>query len=309
MAADGIDAVKRTPTAEYSRCRNRKQKLQECTVCRDICPKGAIVYDNPKGAIVQGEQMKRNPELCIGCHLCHGICPTGCISAQRSLIKGSDAADDDTLMICCRRGSTDSVGINVPCIASLPWEFYAYLSCKGPISILATDCSLCAFGAAEHILAIHRRLQLFWGEDDYNKKILSHTEAPPVAYSRREAFGFLARKVKRPVDILLPQEIEEVHPNLYRNLLLSVLDSQRMHGWLTWEIGPSCRGCGLCVKICPHQAIQITDEDGRRGFFHDLLRCVGCQICKIVCLEKCIGEQIVHKASKADPLVLRTYIQ
>ena len=297
LLADDIHKTIATPVVDYGRCYNRKQKRQECTVCRDICPKKAIVY---------GKQIRINPKLCSGCHLCCGVCPTQCISQQSSFIKGNNMTDEDTLMICCRQYGTGFAGINIPCIASLPWEFYAYSSYRAPISIATADCSQCKFGAEKYLQVIHERLQLFWG-DAYSEKILRHTQASSARYSRREVLSFFIKKDEHPVGALAPENTDKEpveHPSFYRKLLLNELDEHQMHGWLTWKIDQSCWGCQVCEKLCPCQAIQVVEENGLRMLSHNVLRCIGCQLCKITCPEKCIEEQVAHRGFKTDPFVL-----
>jgi len=48
-----------------------------------------------------------------------------------------------------------------------------------------------------------------------------------------------------------------------------------------------CKGCELCVKVCPQGVLSISKELTLRGFFcaqvHDPSRCIGCRICAIIC--------------------------
>jgi len=194
-------------------------------------------------------------------------------------------------------------------VASLPWEFYAYSSYRGPISIMTQDCSQCGLDANKYIQDIHQRLRLFWGDDGYNAKILCHTKAPDAHYSRREMFGLFAgrAKAKTAVDVMMPEDASQSHPSLYRGLLLNALEEDAVHGWLTWEFGQACHGCSskVCEKLCPSGAIKIEDEDAQRTITHNVLLCIGCRLCKTICPRKSIGdEQIVHMASKAQPIAL-----
>ena len=295
--ANDTDKLEPVPVIDYERCYNRKQKRHECTVCRDICPKGAIVYK---------KQLRINKRLCNSCHLCHGVCPTQCISLQGSFIKGINMTDVDALMICCRRCGTGSSGINVPCIASLPWEFYANFSYQTPISIMTEDCSNCEFRAEKYVKAIFERLRLFWGKLNA-KKILRHSEISPAKFSRREMMSIFFRRDEKFVHVLMPENKDEEHKkntSRHRMLLLDVLDEHQEHGWLIWKINQSCWGCQVCEKLCPCQAIQIVNVNGQRMLSHNFLRCIGCQLCKLVCPEKCIEEQIEHHATKAISVIL-----
>ncbi|MCL2170008.1 MAG: 4Fe-4S dicluster domain-containing protein [Defluviitaleaceae bacterium] len=290
VAADGIKKAILVPKVDYERCVNRKQKWTQCTTCQDACPRGAITYNK----LAKGSQIKIDESICRGCHICHGVCPTGCILQPESFIKSNDQLEYDFLMVSCRKRGGDFAGVNIPCIASLPWEFYAYSSYNAPISIMTGECEGCEMGAIEHVEAIRRRLKLFWGEA-YDEKILSHGEAPTAQYSRREMFGIFSRRAresKAPADVLLPETVKVFHPSVYRNLLLNELDKNKTHGWLTWEIEDApCNACRVCEVLCPSSAIFLTDE---KELAHDPQHCNSCRICKYACTGKRFMEQVTY---------------
>ena len=47
-----------------------------------------------------------------------------------------------------------------------------------------------------------------------------------------------------------------------------------------------CKGCGLCVDVCPKGCIVISRESNKSGFFPACANgfdCTGCAMCAIVC--------------------------
>ncbi len=47
-----------------------------------------------------------------------------------------------------------------------------------------------------------------------------------------------------------------------------------------------CKGCGLCVTVCPKGHIAISKESNKAGFFPALATdadCTGCAVCALVC--------------------------
>jgi len=47
-----------------------------------------------------------------------------------------------------------------------------------------------------------------------------------------------------------------------------------------------CKGCGLCVAVCPKKAIAISKRSNKKGFFPiEVVNgdCIGCAACAIVC--------------------------
>jgi 2-oxoglutarate ferredoxin oxidoreductase subunit delta len=54
-----------------------------------------------------------------------------------------------------------------------------------------------------------------------------------------------------------------------------------------------CKGCGLCVAVCPHQAIGLVKETINTRGFHPagLVRpeeCTACAQCALMCPDACI---------------------
>ena len=49
-----------------------------------------------------------------------------------------------------------------------------------------------------------------------------------------------------------------------------------------------CKGCGLCITVCPRNSIAISEESNRNGYFPAQpknIDCTGCTRCAIVCPE------------------------
>jgi 2-oxoglutarate ferredoxin oxidoreductase subunit delta len=49
-----------------------------------------------------------------------------------------------------------------------------------------------------------------------------------------------------------------------------------------------CKGCGLCVIVCPRESIAISEESNQNGYFPAEAKdtaCTGCAQCAIICPE------------------------
>jgi 2-oxoglutarate ferredoxin oxidoreductase subunit delta len=48
-----------------------------------------------------------------------------------------------------------------------------------------------------------------------------------------------------------------------------------------------CKGCGLCISVCPKSGIVISKTSNKTGYFPaqpvDSNNCTGCAMCAIVC--------------------------
>ena len=47
-----------------------------------------------------------------------------------------------------------------------------------------------------------------------------------------------------------------------------------------------CKGCGLCVVVCPKDSIVISEKSNKKGYFpaQTINRdCTGCAMCAIIC--------------------------
>ena len=54
-----------------------------------------------------------------------------------------------------------------------------------------------------------------------------------------------------------------------------------------------CKGCQLCVAVCPHDLIHMADYFNSRGYKPATLddpelRCTGCSLCAMVCPDAAI---------------------
>jgi len=53
-----------------------------------------------------------------------------------------------------------------------------------------------------------------------------------------------------------------------------------------------CKGCLLCVEVCPKKLISQENSLNKKGYnpvkFKDKGECVGCALCAIICPDCCI---------------------
>ena len=74
-----------------------------------------------------------------------------------------------------------------------------------------------------------------------------------------------------------------------------------------------CKGCGLCVVVCPKNSIVVSDHSNQNGYFPAQVSntdCTGCAMCAIICPDAVIevrrDERIIAiepSRKKKTPLV------
>jgi len=68
-----------------------------------------------------------------------------------------------------------------------------------------------------------------------------------------------------------------------------------------------CKGCGLCVMVCPKKIIVICEKSNRRGYFPadtDNRNCTGCAACAVICPDAVIEvyrDQLAEIAETVAP--------
>ena len=67
-----------------------------------------------------------------------------------------------------------------------------------------------------------------------------------------------------------------------------------------------CKGCGLCVIVCPNKSIVISKQSNKNGYFPAQANnadCTGCAMCAIICPEAIIE---VYRDSNSDVAVIES---
>lgn len=58
----------------------------------------------------------------------------------------------------------------------------------------------------------------------------------------------------------------------------------------------NCKGCEICVAVCPRGAIEISPDLSQRGVYpprvRDLSRCTGCKLCELHCPDFAIAIEV-----------------
>ena len=69
-----------------------------------------------------------------------------------------------------------------------------------------------------------------------------------------------------------------------------------------------CKGCGLCVAVCPKKSIVISKESNKNGYFPaeaTNVDCSGCASCAIICPEAVI--EVIWDDEDNPKIVTKSY--
>lgn len=62
-----------------------------------------------------------------------------------------------------------------------------------------------------------------------------------------------------------------------------------------------CKGCLICIDVCPTKAITSAQEINAKGYIlpreENMTRCKGCGLCELMCPDFAIAIEEVHEQS------------
>jgi 2-oxoglutarate ferredoxin oxidoreductase subunit delta len=63
----------------------------------------------------------------------------------------------------------------------------------------------------------------------------------------------------------------------------------------------ACKGCELCIPVCPPKVLEMSVEVNAKGYRFPLLLpgCTGCELCAKVCPDYCIDVFRSRRAPRA----------
>ena len=131
------------------------------------------------------------------------------------------------------------------------------------------------------------RREVCMGFRDYHDSYVRHHWGRSI--SKEEAFDILDKNEQEGL-VLMPSNMQE--PNFVCSCcdcccgileILNMLPSpaEKVCNNYESELDPeACKGCGLCIKKCPTQAIE---NDGKHAIAIHSNRCIGCGLCAASC--------------------------
>jgi 2-oxoglutarate ferredoxin oxidoreductase subunit delta len=70
-----------------------------------------------------------------------------------------------------------------------------------------------------------------------------------------------------------------------------VIQIEIHHAW--------CKGCQICIEVCPHNILALGEEVSEKGFRQIVVgrieECTGCSMCELMCPDLAITVEEVEK--------------
>ena len=304
----GYMAHESHPMRLDSYCLNKIQRKSPCYACTDACPKGISVHEK-----------KIRWTGCVNCNLCISACPTEALHESSASFESMNAlfdSPDDCVIIGC--SSFDGrVDARVSCLAALPWELVAALALTKRVVLKVTPCRDCPERELyDKVDVLFKNLKYFFGKEEFKRRVFPRVPegvAKSEGYSKRTAMKGAAGVLKGGAEKILSDKTPNV--SHYRALLLDALehipeDERPEVNWKTLVEDGDCRGCEICSKLCPHDAIKLripgykddADDMDRfagaqalelaedeQAYIHEASRCTQCGLCYLTCPHQNIG--------------------
>lgn len=281
------------PSMLKRKCINELQKKQSCQTCATLCPHEAI-------ELSQKPVIKK--ESCQGCGICSSVCKTGTWVQPLEVVQKQyhAIAKEHDVVISCQL-EEESTDLLVECLATLPWEFFAYITLDKKVTLLMSQCESCQKKElCLHLNQTLEQLESFLGTELYHEKVRVLKTKQSVSqptYSRRELLMLWTEESKKMMTEVVPVKFEaNQNARIYRSLLLQKLKKMNStaKAWGVKQVSEACYGCGICEVICPQKAIEMVEsEASSKRFRHHFTRCTNCGLCETVCLEQALSQTMI----------------
>ena len=274
---------------DYLKCLRSEFAKNECRICIDLCPEGAMVFDRGK--------LTLDIDTCTACSACIGSCPTEALMSEIfdpnhfSLVFSKEL---ETLISCKK---------NLPCIASLSSQHLISIALRksGEVVCDLSHCFECSINKDNRIyktiISMIDEANNFLKIYGSKKEIKIETKLQNLEIGRRGLFKKLidvAKEINEETSMTeLMNSSEEKQP-LKRILLKNALKLQSKNFPENTELDAklsfvknkniddkTCTNCQECVMFCPTDALSPLWDN--TGILFQMGKCISCSICDDIC--------------------------
>lgn len=316
-----INFIQKSNLFSYTatRCLRNEYYHNDCTLCIDLCPKGAFHIVRNKLTLFENE--------CVGCAGCIGTCPTEALEIESFDPNGYAAAYqyiEEAPILSCK--------VTTPCLGVFDVEHFAVMALRGERNVTCdlshcTGCVLNENGKLEESIRgkidetnqfletlqkAHRIETVDVKEDQTDRRALfrkgfekvkeSLTEESVAHVSMTTAHHKLPDQKMPLKRILLKNSLKE-HVGEIPQTSFEGKSSLFFNKQISFD---ACTNCGECIQFCPTDALFPTSD--KQGIYFSQGKCIGCGICEEICKPKAItskdGYDLVNVAyERSEQLV------
>lgn len=262
-------------------CLRNEYANNACTLCIDICPSDAFVFQQGKLRLSIG--------ACTQCGACIGGCPSDALSLFGFEIdKVLDAiVKNENKILTCKE--------NLPCLAAFGVSEWVSLLLQSQKTFTCnlSHCAACEINQDRKISTIiEKRLDEANSivEAFGNYRIAKDFKGMETTASRRAFFTKFIPSSKETIEEQksLERVKKAIKPYLSNMTQTKVSTScSLMHQKV---IQQTCTNCKECVQFCPSGALSYNG-DGTKILFQ-MGKCIGCGICEDICKPNAIQSLI-----------------
>jgi ferredoxin len=283
-------------------CAHQRSEITGCSACIDICSTEAIRAD--------GDRVKVDPHLCMGCGACATVCPSGAMSYQFPRVADRGAQVKQLLATYRHAGGCDACIVFHPTDAAPELPAHALPLEAWHVASIGLDVLLpaIAFGAShvvviaspsedrEYVTALQEQMAI--GEAilqglGYPGHHFAVLENDPASIGRQFAELAPAATVSAPATFLVSNDkrtaVEFAVEHLARHAPKPVDEIPLSEGAPFGEVRvdrQKCTMCMSCVGACPVSALMDGVDQPLLKFVER--NCVQCGLCEATCPEDAI---------------------
>ena len=283
------------PNVSSERCVHALAPFASCRACVDACPHSAWVLDD--------EGLDLDVGACDGCGLCAPACPQDAVAFDPQVHPVVHAGSDHaTAFAACDRVARPDHSGCIPCLHAIGLRELARLYAGGVRRLVVSrgPCATCprdTSATLEKSLRDLGRLLTDRGISDFE-----YIEMEPDAWrvARQEA-GRMSRRgffrALAPVQNRAARISEEFPQPVSPFAILPSRETANISPVVPQIDAASCRACGACLELCPHDVIELVGQDGQRPRYEtNSGTCTGCRLCIDAC-----GVDAIRLTSWEDP--------